>query len=68
MDEKEMLNRIREAMAALDAAAYRIPIEERPDRLLHTRLQDAADALTEVREELKVRIDAQTHLRSVLSR
>jgi hypothetical protein len=56
---REMLNRVRAAIVALDKAANRLPIVERGDRLLHTELQDAADGLVEVREEIAVRLDAE---------
>ena len=50
---QETVNKIRAAIVALDKAANRLPIAERPDRLLHTELQDAGDGLVEVREEIQ---------------
>jgi hypothetical protein len=66
MTETEILNRVREAIACLDEAANRLPIQERGDRLLHTRIQDAGDRLVEVREEIQVRIEAGENLKRAL--
>jgi hypothetical protein len=68
MDDKEILERIREAIACLDEAANYISIESGIARKLHTRLQDAGDRLVEVREEIQVRIEAKENLARVLER
>jgi len=68
MTELEMLNRVREAIACLDAAANYIPIESQGARKLHSRIQDAGDALVEVREEIQVRIEVQERLKRSLER
>jgi hypothetical protein len=65
---KDHLNKVRAAIIALDRAANRLPIMERPDRLLHTELQDAADGLVEVREEIQVRLLAEENLRKAVAR
>jgi len=66
MDEKEMLERVREAIACLDEAQLDLPLNTRDQRKLHTRIQDAGDRLVEVREELQVRIAARENLARVL--
>ena len=71
MDDKEILERVREAIACLDEAQldlpmimrYRTNIDQRrwntrDQRKLHTRIQDAGDRLVEVREEIQVRLEA----------
>jgi hypothetical protein len=68
MTELEMLNRVREAIACLDEAANYISIESGVARKLHSRIQDAGDALVEVREELQVRIEVQERLKRSLER
>jgi hypothetical protein len=68
MDDKEILERVREAIACLDEAQLDLPMNTREQRKLHTRIQDAGDRLVEVREELQVRIGAQENLKRVLER
>jgi len=68
MPDTEILNRIREAIACLDEAANHLPIDNRFQRKLHTRIQDAGDRLVEVREEIQVRIAARENLARVLER
>ena len=65
---KDHLNKVRTAIIALDRAANRLPIVERSDRLLHTELQDAADGLVEVREEISARLQAEENLKKAVSR
>lgn len=68
MDDKEILERVREAIACLDEAAWATQMNTREQRKLHTRIQDAGDRLIEVREELQVRIAARENLARVLER
>jgi len=68
MDDKEILERVREAIACLDEAAWATQMNTREQRKLHTRIQDAGDRLVEVREELQVRIAARENLARVLER
>jgi hypothetical protein len=68
MNEQEILNRVREAIACLDEAANHLPIDNRFQRKLHTRIQDAGDRLVEVREELQIEVEAAEKLRRVLER
>jgi len=68
MDDKEILNRIREAIACLDEAQLDLPMNTREQRKLHTRIQDAADGLVEVREEIQVRLQAEENLKKAVSR
>ena len=68
MDDKEILERVREAIACLDEAAWATQMNTREQRKLHTRIQDAGDRLVEVREELQVRIQAKEDLLRVLDR
>lgn len=63
----KMLNQVRAAIIALDKAAHRLPIVERPDRTLHTELQDAGDGLVEVREEIQMYLTAQENLKKATS-
>jgi hypothetical protein len=65
---KDHLNKVRAAIIALDRAANRLPIVERSDRLLHTELQDAADGLVEVREEIQVRLEAEENANRLFTR
>ena len=65
---KDHLNKVRAAIIALDRAANRLPIVERPDRLLHTELQDAADGLVEVREEIQVRLEVAENANRLFTR
>jgi hypothetical protein len=58
MDDKEILERVREAIACLDEAQLDLPLNTRDQRKLHTRIQDAGDRLVEVREEIQVRLQA----------
>jgi len=58
---KDHLNKVRAAIIALDRAANRLPIVER-------ELQDAADGLVEVREEIAVRLDAEENFKKAVSR
>jgi len=62
---KDLLNKVRAAIIALDLAAHRLPIEEKSDRLLHTALQDAADGLVEVREEIQVYLQAYENIKKL---
>jgi len=68
MEQTELLNRVREAIACLDWAADCISIESVTTRKLHSRIQDAADRLVEVREELQQEVEAAEALRRVLDR
>jgi hypothetical protein len=68
VDDKEILERVREAIACLDEAAWATQMNTREQRKLHTRIQDAGDRLIEVREELQVRIAARENLARVLER
>ena len=68
MEQTELLNRVREAIACLDEAANYISIESGIARKLHSRIQDAADRLVEVREELQQEVEAAEALRRVLER
>ena len=63
---KEMLNKVRAAIIALDKAANRLPIAEKSDRLLHTELQDAGDGLVEVREEIQMHLQAWENLKKAI--
>jgi len=65
---KDHLNKVRAAIIALDKAANRLPIVERPDRLLHTELQDAADGLVEVREDISVLLEIKENMRKAMAR
>jgi hypothetical protein len=66
MDDKEILERIREAIACLDEAAWATQMNTREQRKLHTRIQDAGDRLVEVREEIQARILAKENLARIL--
>lgn len=66
MDDKEILERIREAIACLDEAAFATQMNTREQRKLHTRIQDAGDRLVEVREEIQARILAKENLARIL--
>jgi hypothetical protein len=66
MNETEILNRVREAIACLDEAAHICPMNTRDQRKLHMRFQDAGDRLVEVREELSARLQANEELRRSL--
>jgi hypothetical protein len=68
MDDKEILERVREAIACLDEAQLDLPMNTREQRKLHTRIQDAADGLVEVREEIQVRLQAEENLKKAVSR
>ena len=68
MDDKEILERIREAIACLDEAQLDLPMNTREQRKLHTRIQDAGDRLVEVREEIQARIQVKENLARVLER
>jgi len=65
---KDHLNKVRAAIIALDRAANRLPIVERSDRLLHTELQDAADGLVEVREDISVLLEIKENMRKAMTR
>jgi hypothetical protein len=65
---KDHLNKVRAAIIALDRAANRLPIVERSDRLLHTELQDAADGLVEVREDISVLLEIKENMRKAMAR
>jgi phosphoglycerate-specific signal transduction histidine kinase len=66
MDDKEILERIREAIACLDEAAWATQMNTREQRKLHTRIQDAGDRLVEVREEIQARIQVKENLARLL--
>ena len=66
MDKREMLNRVREAIACLEEAANYISIESGIARKLHTRIQDAGDRLIEMRLELQLEVDAEKRLKQAL--
>ena len=66
MNDQEILNRIREAIACLDDAANYISIESGIARKLHLRIQDAADGLIQAREEIQVRITVQDNARKAI--
>ena len=66
MTDQEILNRIREAIAALDEALLYIPHVDRIDHKRYTRIQDASDRLVEAREEIQVRITVQDNARKAI--
>jgi hypothetical protein len=66
MDDREILNRIREAIAAMDGVNLALNTMEQ--RKIYRRIQDASDSLVEVREELQVRITVQANARKAIER
>jgi hypothetical protein len=66
MDDKEILNRIREAIAAMDGLD--LPLNTTEQRKVYRRIQDASDRLVEAREELSVRITVQDNARKAIER
>jgi quinolinate synthase len=68
MTDTEIMNRIREAIAALDEALLYIPHVDKIDHKRYIRIQDAATALIEAREELQIRITVQDNARKAIER
>jgi hypothetical protein len=68
MNDEEILNRMREAIACLEEATFAIPIEDRQQSKLRNRIQDAYCRLVEAREEMSVRITVQDNARKAIER
>jgi hypothetical protein len=66
MDDQEILNRIREAIAAMDGVHLALNTMEQ--RKVYRRVQDAADRLVEVREELQTRMEIQANAKKAIER